>query len=61
MGNKVDMREVSRFSEDLANISSNITEVLERINSDIDKITKMDSFRGEQLLMQKVILPMYMD
>ncbi|PAD39866.1 T7SS effector LXG polymorphic toxin [Terribacillus sp. 7520-G] len=46
MGNKVDMREVSRFSEDLANISSNITEVLERINSDIDKITKMDSFRG---------------
>ncbi|PAF16574.1 T7SS effector LXG polymorphic toxin [Terribacillus saccharophilus] len=47
MGHKVDMSEVSRFSEDLANISSNIKEVLEKLNSDIDKITKMDSFSGK--------------
>lgn len=47
MGNKVDMSEVHRFSEDLANISSSVTEVLKQINSDVEKIISMDSFSGE--------------
>ncbi|SDC84568.1 LXG domain of WXG superfamily protein [Terribacillus halophilus] len=47
MGNKVDMSEINRFSEDLANISSNIAEVLKRLDSDIKKITNMDSFGGK--------------
>ncbi|PAE16574.1 hypothetical protein CHH91_07890 [Virgibacillus sp. 7505] len=47
MGYKVDMSEVNRFSEDLSNISSNIKDGLEKLNSDIDKITKMESFRGK--------------
>ncbi|MEI3597586.1 MULTISPECIES: T7SS effector LXG polymorphic toxin [unclassified Oceanobacillus] len=47
MGKKVDITEVSDLSSDVSSATADITTQLERIKSNIEQITTMDSFSGE--------------